>query len=98
MRDAHPHRPELIAAIADGIPPDVLIATALELRDSRGVPSLGYLLGTVRGRIRDSQSTEVHHHAVGIGRRPSVCEQNEEQHKRLSDREEREHPHLTIVK
>lgn len=97
MRDAHPHRPELIAAIADGISPDVLVATALELRDTRGVPSLGYLLGTVRGRIRDSQSTEVHH-AVGVGRRASVCELNEEQHKALSEREQREHPHLTVVR
>lgn len=97
MRDAHPHRPELIAAITDGISPDVLVATALELRDTRGVPSLGYLLGTVRGRIRDSQSTEVHH-AVGIGRRASVCELNEEQIESLSEPEQRGQPHLTIVR
>jgi hypothetical protein len=98
MLDAVPHRTELIALVNEGIDLDMIVDTAIELSArGRGAPNVGYLVGTVRGRIRDSESTEVGY-AGSSGRRQSVCEQIEQQDREYAERERRSDSHLTLVR
>lgn len=96
MLDANPHRSELIALLTDGFSIALIVETAIDLASKpKGVPNVGYLTGTVRGRFHDSQHTEVGH-AVSGGRRESVCEANERQSREFDERERRG-PHLHVV-
>lgn len=52
--DAAPHRPELRAALADGIPVAEIADTARELAVAKPHPKLAYVLATVRGRRADA--------------------------------------------
>lgn len=98
MLDAVPHRPELLALIADGFDIEMIVSTAVELSSTRGAaPKVGYLVGTVRGRVRDSQNSEVSY-AGSSNRRQSVCEQIEQQIKEHDERERQGGSHLSIVR
>ena len=89
MIDANPHRPELIQAHADGLA-EAVIDTARELKQTRRTtPNVGYVVATVRGRIRDQQELGGVGNAVGGRARASVCEQIEEQDREVSALERR---------
>ncbi len=96
MLDANPHRDELRALLADGFDIEVIVSTAVELAARpKGVPNVGYLVSTVRGRFHDSQQSGVSYAGNG-NRRESVCERIERQNREYDDREEGG-PHLSIV-
>ena len=62
--DAAPHRPELRAALAEGIPVAEMADTARELAVVKPHPKLAYVLATVRGRRADAgRSTTEKPHA-----------------------------------
>ncbi len=100
LHDATPHRPELLAALDEGIDPELIVATALELARARGSPpNLGYVLGTVRGRLRDAATNQGNSHAFSSRRRqPSVCSAIEAQLEERARRQaENGSPHLGVI-
>lgn len=79
MSDASPFRPDVIALVRDVGSVSRIVATAKQLRDRPGAvgpPRIGYLIGTVRGRINDANNrSEGGGNAIGGRRGESVCDQ-----------------------